>query len=92
MILMLVTGVLFVYILGTYFSWFILSAICAIPPAFILLLMPLMPETPRYLVSKGDPEGALKSLLWLRGATHENQVRKELDGVRLESIFQYSRL
>ena len=81
MILMLVTGVLFVYVLGVYFPWYILSAICAIPPALIVIMMPFVPDTPRFLISKGDLEGASKALQWYRGATTESQVKKELNQV-----------
>jgi len=81
MILMLVAGVLFTFVLGTFVSWFVLSLICAFVPIVILAFLPLMPETPRYWISQNQPYKALKSLQWLRGAETEDQVRPELEDV-----------
>jgi len=78
MMLMLTGGVLFTFIIGTFVSWWILPAILGIFPMLLLIGMPFLPETPRYLISKGLDEEASRSLQWLRGATSPAQVKAEL--------------
>jgi hypothetical protein len=46
-----------------------------------MLVMPFMPESPVYLVSRGKDEAAHKALKWLRSADHD--VDKEVEQVRL---------
>ena len=46
-------GILLCYILGSYIDWKILAAIGAALPVPFMLLMWFIPDTPRFLVSKG---------------------------------------
>jgi len=43
-------------------SWRIPSLIQAIPPIFLIAMLPFMPESPRYLLNQGRSEEALKIL------------------------------
>ena len=61
------SGMLLGYCAGYLFYWDWLSLIGCIPPALVLLLMPWMPESPRWYLEKHQKGNALRSLLWLRG-------------------------
>lgn len=69
--LMLVVGVLFSYVVGSYVSVFVLSMICAAIPLIFGAIFVFMPETPSFLLSKGKKEAAAKSLQWLRGPDYD---------------------
>ncbi|XP_029672765.1 facilitated trehalose transporter Tret1-like isoform X2 [Formica exsecta] len=62
-------GILLCYTAGMYLSWRNLALLGASFPIPFLILMFLIPETPRYYISKGKTEMAQKSLQWLR---HKN--------------------
>ncbi len=55
------------YILGFFFDWQHLSLIGAVIPVPFLMLMCMIPETPRYQVSKNRERSAKAALQWLRG-------------------------
>lgn len=58
-------GIGFLYtIFVSYFNhdWFVLQLIFAVPNIFFLLVYPFAPESPRWLVSVGKTERALKSI------------------------------
>lgn len=50
-----------------YLDWRNLALIGAILPLPFLLLMFIIPETPRWYISKGKTKMSRKSLQWLRG-------------------------
>lgn len=92
--LMMVIGILFVYLIGSYVSVFQLNVICAIIPLVFGAIFVFMPETPTYLISKGKKEEAAKSLRWLRGNEYdlsqelaELQAQHEDDQKNKVSIF-----
>ena len=64
--LMVTIGILFIN-LNCSTDWRLLTGICIIPPAALALWMFWMPRSPVFLISKGDIEGAKKSLQFLRG-------------------------
>ncbi|XP_055551792.1 facilitated trehalose transporter Tret1-2 homolog [Wyeomyia smithii] len=74
-------GILYVYCIGPYVGYYAFQWICcAVPIAFGICFV-YMPETPHYLISKGQHEKALHSLMYLRDATltnlqQENAFRK----------------
>ena len=76
--MMICLGVLLVNGIGSLVHWMVLTSICIIFPALTLLLMPFMPESPVYLLSKHREEEAVKSLQRLRGPQHDTQgeIRK----------------
>ena len=69
--MMICLGVLFVNSIGSLVHWMVLTAICIIFPALILMMMPFMPESPVYLLSKEREADAINSLKRLRGPNHD---------------------
>ena len=75
--------------LGVFFDnlnceteWRLFSGICIIFPAVLGLWMFWMPRSPIFLVSKGDLEGARKSLQFFRGKGRD--VTDELNQIKAE--------
>ena len=64
--LLLTVGILFVQV-NCKTDWRLLSSLCAVPPALLLLSMPWLPPSPVFLASKGKQQEALSSLRSLRG-------------------------
>lgn len=67
-----------------YLTWRSLALLGAIFPIPFLILMYLIPETPRYYISKGKTEMAHKSLQWLRDKNAD--ITEELSNI--EQIHQ----
>ncbi|XP_026281486.1 facilitated trehalose transporter Tret1 [Frankliniella occidentalis] len=59
-------GILYVYALGAQVGWSALALLCAAFPVAFLALFFCMPETPMYMLSRGDERGAMDSFMWLR--------------------------
>ncbi|XP_017020081.1 facilitated trehalose transporter Tret1 isoform X1 [Drosophila kikkawai] len=72
-------GILLCFVAGTYIDWSMLAYLGASLPVPFLVLMFLIPETPRWFVSRGREERARKALVWLRGK--EADVEPELKGL-----------
>ncbi|KAM9326632.1 solute carrier family 2, facilitated glucose transporter member 6 [Gastrophryne carolinensis] len=66
--LMAVCGALVLYALGIIVPWRWLAIIGEIPVILMLVLLCFMPDSPRFLISKGKDDKALQALEWLRGA------------------------
>lgn len=64
------TGVLFEYALGSVVTWNVCAAISGILPLTALILMFLFPETPSYLIARGNTDQARKALQRFRGSTY----------------------
>ncbi|XP_060879988.1 facilitated trehalose transporter Tret1-like [Metopolophium dirhodum] len=60
-------GILFTYVIGSYFDVFGLTIICAIIPIAYVALMVLIPESPNFHLMKGNVEKARLSLRYFRG-------------------------
>ncbi|KAF5297385.1 hypothetical protein FQR65_LT01316 [Abscondita terminalis] len=73
-----IIGVLIINVLGTYLSIRDSSLISATLPIAFLLIFVWMPESPNYLLLKGDTESARKCLEKLRGST---EVDSELEDI-----------
>lgn len=70
-------------IFGTPERWPFLFGLIIIPAIFMLITLPLCPESPKYiLINKGMDVAAQKSLKWLRGT---NDVHYEMEQMRAES-------
>ncbi|TNM90068.1 hypothetical protein fugu_004302 [Takifugu bimaculatus] len=76
--LMVVLGIMGVYLAGNsdwwesrpaglFMDWRWLAICCSIPPTLLMVLMCFMPETPRFLLSKGKRREAEEALRFLRG-------------------------
>jgi hypothetical protein len=63
--------------MGSLVSWSHLSLISAVIPALFTVCVLFIPESPYYLLAHGKTDEAMKSLKWLRGAVHEEQIIKK---------------
>lgn len=61
------TGILLAFFVGSLMDWSKLAFFGAALPVPFFLLMLVVPETPRWYVTKGRAEDARKALQWLRG-------------------------
>ena len=73
--LLLNVGSLLQFAVGPYVSYTILAILSGIFPVFFLLLMSLMPESPRYYCMKSQKDKAEISLMKLRGAKDAREVK-----------------
>ncbi|CAG7629769.1 unnamed protein product [Allacma fusca] len=80
--LMMVLGILFIYVVGTYVTWQNLAYISAAFPTLFLILLTSIPESPRYLLAKGRRSDATKSLVWFRGVNDPDIVESEISRVQ----------
>ncbi|KAK9522034.1 hypothetical protein VZT92_018527 [Zoarces viviparus] len=65
--LMVVLGIMGVYLAGLYLDWRWLAICSSIPPTLLMVCMCFMPETPRFLLSRGKRREAEEALRFLRG-------------------------
>lgn len=72
-------GILLCFVVGKYVTWWELAFLGAALPVPFLALMLLIPETPRWFVSRGREERARRALKWLRGKNAD--VEPELKGI-----------
>ncbi|KAF2645786.1 general substrate transporter [Massarina eburnea CBS 473.64] len=64
-------------------QWHIPVAVQFIPAGFLLLSMPFMVESPRWLVSRNRISQATKALCWVRNLPAENEyIKSELEGIQ----------
>ena len=70
-------GITVVYIFGATMSWRWVSFSGGLLAILIAVIMPLLPETPNWLIMKDKRDRAYKSLKWLRGkdADVEEEMR-----------------
>jgi MFS family permease len=84
--LLMVTGVLFVYIVGPFMSVFWTNIVCALIPLIFGAVFFMMPESPVYLIIENREEEAIKSYKWLRGSAYDPQQEiHELKQILAES-------
>ncbi|KAF4532171.1 hypothetical protein B566_EDAN002233 [Ephemera danica] len=74
-------GILLCFVSGKYLGWSELAIMGACLPIPFLICMLLIPETPRYLISKDRQKAARKALQWLRGSnadvtTEYNEIER----------------
>ncbi|XP_010998453.1 solute carrier family 2, facilitated glucose transporter member 6 isoform X1 [Camelus dromedarius] len=85
--LMAVFGSLSLYALGLLLPWRWLAVAGEVPVLIMVLLLSFMPNSPRFLLSRGRDSEALQALAWLRGA--DVDIRWEFgqiqDNVRRQS-------
>ncbi|XP_070811850.1 solute carrier family 2, facilitated glucose transporter member 6 [Pituophis catenifer annectens] len=65
--IMAVLGALFLYALGLLVPWRWLAVAGEVPVLLMISLLFVMPDSPRFLISKGKEDEALRALRWLRG-------------------------
>ncbi|KAF4074441.1 hypothetical protein AMELA_G00239360 [Ameiurus melas] len=83
--LMVVTGIMGAYITGLFLDWRWLAITSSIPPTLMLVCMCFMPETPRYLLSRGKRSEAEEALRFLRG----RDTPVEWECARIEAASRY---
>ncbi|XP_003794902.1 solute carrier family 2, facilitated glucose transporter member 6 [Otolemur garnettii] len=85
--LMAVFGSLSLYALGLLLPWRWLAVAGEAPVLTMILLLSIMPNSPRFLLSRGRDEEALRALAWLRGADTDVQweFQQIQDNVRRQS-------
>lgn len=69
--LMIITGILFVYLIGPYMQLFWTNIICATIPLIFGAVFFFMPESPVYLLIEKRDDEAIQALKWLRGSTYD---------------------
>lgn len=72
-------GILICFVAGKYMDWSELAFLGAALPVPFLIMMFIIPETPRWYVSKGRDMRARRALQWLRGK--EANIEAELKGI-----------
>lgn len=72
-------GILLCFVAGKYLNWWQLAFLGGTIPIPFLIMMFLIPETPRWYVSRGREDRARKALQWLRGKKAD--VEPELKGI-----------
>ncbi|CAO1330813.1 unnamed protein product [Diamesa serratosioi] len=80
----IVTGILYVYLIGPYVSFITYQYLCAIVPVVFAVTFYFMPDSPHFYISKGRKAEAIKSLKYLRGKSTEG-IQEELNQIQ-ESV------
>ncbi|KAM4697055.1 solute carrier family 2, facilitated glucose transporter member 6 [Rhinophrynus dorsalis] len=88
--IMAVCGSLVLYALGLLLPWRWLAVAGEVPVFVMLLILCFMPDSPRFLISKGQDEKALKALAWLRGPKAE--YRGEFERIKATVMEQSNSL
>ncbi|NXC47092.1 GTR6 protein, partial [Penelope pileata] len=89
--IMAVLGSLILYALGKYLGllldWRWLAVAGEVPVLAMILLLCFMPSSPRFLLSQGKEDEALRSLCWLRGkdTDYAQEYEQIKDSVRKQS-------
>jgi len=66
-------------------GWQIPVGLQLVPPFFILILLPMLPESPRWLLSKDRVEEAVMNLKKIRKGASDDEVHLEIDSLRFAS-------
>ncbi|KAL5628446.1 hypothetical protein BROUX41_003194 [Berkeleyomyces rouxiae] len=78
---------------GLYLGWRIAVMVQYLPVFMFSVTLPFISESPRWMVTKNDVDGARDTLTWLRHETHTTeQIEEELDDIRQNTIEYQSSL
>ncbi|XP_054704704.1 solute carrier family 2, facilitated glucose transporter member 6 isoform X2 [Grus americana] len=85
--IMAVLGSLILYVLGLVLDWRWLAVAGEVPVLTMIVLLCFMPNSPRFLLSQGKDDEALRSLCWLRGkdTDYAREYEQIKDSVRKQS-------
>ncbi|XP_063928988.1 facilitated trehalose transporter Tret1-2 homolog isoform X2 [Zophobas morio] len=72
-------GILICFLMGFFLRWHNIALVGGVLALPFLCLMWIIPETPRWYVSKQKIPEARKALMWLRGNTNQDAVEKEFE-------------
>ncbi|XP_059050768.1 facilitated trehalose transporter Tret1-2 homolog [Achroia grisella] len=81
--LMITIGILFAYAVGSYTSVLVFNILCTLIPIIFGIIFFFMPESPNYLIVKGQNDEAREALIKLRGSAYD--VDSELNGLKLKA-------
>jgi MFS transporter, SP family, xylose:H+ symportor len=70
------------WLINEGWRWMFFSGI--IPSGIFLLLLLIVPETPRFLMMKGKPENALSTIIRISGKENAIAIRDEISGTLVE--------
>ncbi|XP_028137923.2 facilitated trehalose transporter Tret1-like [Diabrotica virgifera virgifera] len=79
--IMMLIGILLIYSVAPFVPFYVHCILGASFDLTQMIILPFMPETPYYLLSKNKPDDALHSLIRLREKEHD--VKKELENIKL---------
>lgn len=74
-------GILICYVAGKYLDWSQLAYLGAALPIPFFILMFMIPETPRWYITRGRTDEARKALQWLRGK--HAKIEDEMNDIAL---------
>ncbi|KAJ2954971.1 hypothetical protein O0L34_g3314 [Tuta absoluta] len=77
--LAIAVGILVAHIIGTFMTWHSTAIICSIFPVLSFFLLMVVPESPTWLIAKGQTDEGVKSFHWLRG--YDEAAKAELKGL-----------
>lgn len=64
-------GILCIWCLGSIINWRSVAGTCALFPLFVFVYVMFLPESPVWLISRGQQPEALKALTWLKNDPEE---------------------
>lgn len=79
-------GILFCFVVGNYVPWNYLALVGMVPAVPFLVLAFVIPETPRWYISKANDSKAVGSLKWLRAADCDEAIKNEFDELKKSQI------
>ncbi|VVC89514.1 unnamed protein product [Leptidea sinapis] len=77
--LAIAVGILVAHVIGTFVHWQWTAMICCVFPVISIMLLTIIPESPTWLISKGQTEDGIKAFGWLRG--YSDEAKAELKGI-----------
>ncbi|XP_052752916.1 facilitated trehalose transporter Tret1-2 homolog [Galleria mellonella] len=77
--LAIAVGIFVAHLIGTFIAWKWTATICCLFPVLTAVLLAFIPESPTWLISKGNIEKGAQSFNWLRGYSEE--ANNELKGI-----------
>ncbi|XP_049881497.1 facilitated trehalose transporter Tret1-2 homolog [Pectinophora gossypiella] len=77
--LAIAVGILVAHLIGTFLTWQWTATICSLFPVLSIFLLMLVPESPTWLIAKGQLEDGVRSFHWLRG--FDDSAKTELKGL-----------
>lgn len=85
-------GILYVYVVGAVLPYLWMSIASTMLPVLFAVTFFWMPESPIYLLSKGQIDEAKKSLSWLRSASNQRSASIEDELKEMQSFIKASRV
>lgn len=81
-------GMLLIYIAGNIFDYSTTPKVMLLLPTVFLLLISFFPETPSYLLRKGETKRAEASLRFLRGCRKRDETIADVVNLELQKMIR----